>query len=149
MRSGFRLKRSRFRMDRHTRASRSMVSSSGFQARAAALKAPELHPTTPSGRIPASSRARSTPTVQAPGAGSNSASTQATGLEREPLRPLNMVPENRCHRRCTQGLIPPYFGGPALPAIMLVLEYHLLTYALPLSRANPPQAGDLPQGLSG
>src|SRR5712692_5542906 len=66
MRSGFRLKRSRLRMDRQTIASRSMVSSSGRQARAAALKAPELQPTTPSGRIPASSKARSTPTVHAP-----------------------------------------------------------------------------------
>src|ERR1700686_2577707 len=66
IRSGLRSKRSRFRIDRHTWASWSIVSRSGLAASATALKAPELHPTRPSGLMPASSSALRTPTLHAP-----------------------------------------------------------------------------------
>src|ERR1700686_291178 len=66
MRSGLRLKRSRLRIERQTWASCSIVSRSGLAASATALKAPELQPTSPSGLMPASSRALRTPTLQAP-----------------------------------------------------------------------------------
>src|SRR5216683_132916 len=49
-----------------TRTSCSNVSRSGLAASATALKAPELQPTSPSGRMPASRSALRTPTLQAP-----------------------------------------------------------------------------------
>src|SRR6184192_3163985 len=66
IRSGFRSNRSRLRIDPQTRASCSIVWRSGLAASATALNAPELQPTSPSGLMPASSRALSTPTLQAP-----------------------------------------------------------------------------------